>query len=82
MTPDTKLCRAALSVSKRMPFGIAEADLLAESETAYGKPTTTAAGTDALAFCVEKNWLVSRRDDFAVTRYYITERGKIQLESM
>jgi len=82
MTPCTALVKNTLSILDRIPSGIEEMELMRQMEVAHGKPLTTAAARDAIAFCTEKAWLSSIRDEFHQTRYWITPRGLLQFKAM
>jgi len=82
MTPDIRLTKSTLSITGRIPSGVEEMELMRQMEIAYGKPLTSAAARDCISFCVDKGWLSSTRDAFEQTRYWITDRGQVQLEAM
>ncbi len=79
MKQDPQLCKALNRVG---PAGIEESVALERMEAEYGSPLTTQAAKDTLLFCTDRGWVQSRRDEFELTRWWITEAGKTRLAGM
>lgn len=83
MKQDILLCKALLKALNRIgPAGIEESAALERTEAEYGSPLTTQAAKDTLIFCADRGWVQSRRDDFDLTRWWITEPGKTRLAGL
>ena len=61
---------------------LAEDTLMSELEIRYGRPLTTQEARRTIVHAVDHNWARSRRDDFDQTRYWLTDKGRNQLEAM
>lgn len=83
MKPDITIIRNTLSILKRIgPRGLAEHPLMQEIEVAEGRPLTTREAQDHIAWCVDRGWIHSRRDQFERTVYWITDAGQNTLAGM
>lgn len=77
MKPDKTLVKHLLGILRRIgPVGMQEQSLMAELETAAGKPLTTAVAKDVILFASDKGWIASRCDDFDCTIYWLSDIGK------
>jgi len=83
MKPDKALIRHTLAILRRIgPAGLEENALMVEIEVAACRPLTTAEARDTLAYCADRAWTNSRRDDFDQTRIWITHAGLNTLAGM
>lgn len=83
MTPEITLVKNTLDVLKRIgPRGLAEHPLMTEIEVAVGRPLTTSETRDHIIYCVDRGWILSRRDMFERTIYWLTDSGQNTLAGM
>lgn len=77
MPTDIMLIKALMKTLVAIDGNPAARDTLAaEAELRMGRPLTTQAVDDALAFCRQRGWAESRKDMFSRDVWTVTEAGR------
>ena len=77
---DPALCKHLLNALNDLHgSSLPEDALVVEWEARAGRPLTTAAARDALAFCREQGWIGHRFDNFNRPVYWLKDAGLNQL---
>ena len=77
MPSDILLVKIALdTLASRSDSGGPQEAIAIEMELRAGRPLTTQAVEEVLAFCRDRGWADTRKDDFKRPIWWITDAGK------